>query len=368
MIKLKRTIITLIISISSVGFIGCSKFQNNEVSEDMVIDTFIGTPFFAAAINEEGKLLTTAKFKDKVEKWSNLVSISGSGAHIVGLKSDGTVLAEGTQGFNRDEIKKWKDIIQINANQNYTVGLRKDGTIIYSGDNAFNYNDRVVDVSDFINIKKIYSSNQILAGLREDGTVKLIEVATNLTFGKLKKEELKEVESWTDITDISLGYGFIIGLKTDGTVVGVGNNKYGQLDIDQWNGIQKVITSGESTIGLKTDGTVVATGRNDSGKCDVEHLTNIENIFSTPNSSNTFIDKDGNIDTVGLNSEMALFKKYRLYEGEKENWSNIKDIVYGQDFVVGLRENGEATLIYIDDSSEKEGIEEVNDWVNIRID
>jgi len=60
-----------------------------------------------------------------------------------------------------------------------------------------------------------------------------------------------------------------VGLKSDGTVVAVGDNNYGQLNVSTWTDIEQVAAGYRHTVGLKSDGTVVAVGLNNHGQCDV---------------------------------------------------------------------------------------------------
>jgi alpha-tubulin suppressor-like RCC1 family protein len=60
-----------------------------------------------------------------------------------------------------------------------------------------------------------------------------------------------------------------VGLKSDGTVVAVGRNNYGQCNVGGWTDIIQVAAGEMDTVGLKSDGTVVAVGRNDQGQCNV---------------------------------------------------------------------------------------------------
>ena len=59
-----------------------------------------------------------------------------------------------------------------------------------------------------------------------------------------------------------------VGLRSDGTVVAVGNNDYGECDVDSWTDIVAV-AAGFHTVGLRSDRTVVATGDNEYGQCNV---------------------------------------------------------------------------------------------------
>ena len=48
------------------------------------------------------------------------------------------------------------------------------------------------------------------------------------------------------------GWGHTVGLKSDGTVVAVGDNRYGQCDIDDWTSIIQGGAGVEHSVGLKS--------------------------------------------------------------------------------------------------------------------
>ena len=75
---------------------------------------------------------------------------------------------------------------------------------------------------------------------------------------------------------IAADWDHTVGLKADGTVVAVGDNKSGQCDVSRWRDIVAVAADGYHTVGLKADGTVVAVGYNDDGQCDVSRWKNIK--------------------------------------------------------------------------------------------
>ena len=74
---------------------------------------------------------------------------------------------------------------------------------------------------------------------------------------------------------ISAGLEHSVGVKSDGTVVAVGKNDYGQCDVSGWTDILAVSAGSNHTVGLKADGTVVAVGDNDDGQRDVSDWTDI---------------------------------------------------------------------------------------------
>lgn len=69
---------------------------------------------------------------------------------------------------------------------------------------------------------------------------------------------------------VAAGGYHTVGLKTDGTVVAVGNNISVQCNVGGWAGIIEIAAGNFHTVGLKSDGTVVAAGSNYQGQCDVD--------------------------------------------------------------------------------------------------
>lgn len=51
---------------------------------------------------------------------------------------------------------------------------------------------------------------------------------------------------------------------------------YGQNNVTAFTGIVEIVANGYQSIGLKSDGTVVAVGNNGYGQCDVSDWTDIK--------------------------------------------------------------------------------------------
>ena len=77
---------------------------------------------------------------------------------------------------------------------------------------------------------------------------------------------------------VSAGEEHTVGLKSDGTVVAVGNNVYDSLNVDGWTDIVQVAADLEYTLGLKSDGTVMAVGQNDHGQLNISGWTDIVQV------------------------------------------------------------------------------------------
>src|SRR3954467_2232298 len=102
------------------------------------------------------------------------------------------------------------------------------------------------------------------------------------------KEVALKVKRWPKDT-IAAGRRHTIGLKSDGSVIAVGDNKNGQCNVSGWLDIVAVAagnvhmatnTGSAHTIGLRSDGTVAAVGWNKHGQCDVNDWCDIEVVAS----------------------------------------------------------------------------------------
>lgn len=101
----------------------------------------------------------------------------------------------------------------------------------------------------------------------------LILKEVNMNYISRKKEMLK-VKRWPKDT-IAAGRGHTVALKSDGKVMVVGWNEYGQCNVSNWRDIVAIAAGCAHTVGLKLDGTMVAIGDNTYGQCDVGSWRNI---------------------------------------------------------------------------------------------
>ena len=261
--------------------------------------------FYTAAIREDGTaMVKTDQAMIDVSGWTDLISISVGRAHIVGLKSDGTVVAAGSNKNYECEVSEWTDIVAVEAGEGVTVGLKSDGTVVVAGDeylfgdrglqhvkdavaiscgstNVLLYvrkdgtlgygvgdslisSDLYKETKDWTNVIQVASRGAVFAVLFGDGTVK--------TFSYMFDPDTTE---WTDIVQIAVGHSHVVGLKSDGTVVATGGNLAGQCEISDWTDIVMVSAGNDRTIGVKSDGTVVTVGHNRGGENDLSGWENI---------------------------------------------------------------------------------------------
>lgn len=158
-------------------------------------------------------------------------AICASGNQFFILHDDGTV--SGRDWESNPLVEEWNDIVQIACGDTFVAGLKSDGTVVVDGSCVF----------------PALTGVTVLKG---DGT-----------FGKI--DELFEVSNWKGIISISAGSHHLVGLKSDGTVVAVGLNYYGQCDTFEerlWTDIVRIEASGNMTVGFASDGSVVIAGKN----------------------------------------------------------------------------------------------------------
>ena len=162
---------------------------------------------------------------------------------------------------------------------------------------------------------------------------------------------LVDVTEWSDIIAVSEGNDFSVGLREDGTVVAVGENKLGQCNVSRWNNIKAISAGGFHTVGLKNNGTVVATGTNDSGQCDVSDWTDIVAISA------------GSAHTIGLKSDGTVVAAGMNINGQcnVSGWTDIIAVACGGWHTIGLKSDG--TVVAVGENDD--GQCNVSDWTDI---
>jgi len=190
--------------------------------------------------------------------------------------------------------------------------------------------------------------------LLDDG--KYIEAIAELRkLGDYKdaQAKLEQIRDMKRIIDISVGEEHTVCLKSDGTVIAIGYNYYGQCNVSAWTDIVAISASEYITVGLKSDGTVVATGENYYGQCDVNDWENIVAISASPNY--TFgLRSDGTVVTTGENKSYNS----RLNIG---GWTDIVAISASQVHTVGLKSDG--TVVAVGSNTDNKC--DVSDWTDI---
>lgn len=188
----------------------------------------------------------------------------------------------------------------------------------------------------------IIAAKERTVGLKSDGTV--IAVGNN-SVGQC------DVSTWSDIIKIACIDNVTYGLKWDGTVIATGDIK-NIGSVLKWENIVDISADTDHIIGLKSDGTVVADGGDLSGECNVSNWTNITKIY-TSYAQSAGIRADGTVVTAGS-------KSYGNFD--TSTWSNIESIALNSNKIVGLKSDG--TVVFKSNSEYDKY--DVSNWVGIK--
>lgn len=175
---------------------------------------------------------------------------------------------------------------------------------------------------------------QLVGGMREgyaalkgDGTVVSIGIVNSVW------EQEAVVEDWTDIVQIVAAYGYIYGLKRDGTVcVHVQGDYLSKINLEKrlagWTDIVQ-ITGGRELFALKEDGTVLATAN------DFYSYKQWEKIVAIAASRYALVGirEDGTL--VAECMDQSGFK-----EGELSGWDEVEQIAVCDDYCIAVRKDG----------------------------
>lgn len=218
-----------------------------------------GGAVFYATLDQNGHVDTHGDWEIySAPDWPRVEKLSvGYYRFMLGIKSDGTVVANGNDSWHNLEVDDWTDIIETACGDMHSVGLKSDGTVVACGRDYYGQVSHAMEWTDIIQIDAGVS---LTVGLKSDGTV--------VAEGENSHGEC-ETGFMTDVTQISCGASHVVALKSDGTVVACGLNDDGQCNVESWTDIVAIYAGAYHTVGLKSDGTLVACGANSYGECNV---------------------------------------------------------------------------------------------------
>jgi len=183
-------------------------------------------------------------------------------------------------------------------------------------------------------------------GLRADGT------AVGIGRNDFRQ---RAVGGWTNLKEISAGTRHTVGLRNDGTLLTCGQNKFGECRVSHWRNVTYVVAGNACTFGIKKDGRVLAAGDNRNGDLQVSHLENVVDIAYAGQERILALLQNGTVARVGRENHMR--KNFSQFK-------NIRQISAAPDYFAALFEDGTVRLLayFWQDS----GVEAVtHDWRDI---
>lgn len=237
---------------------------------------------------------------------------------------------------------------KIATGDSIVLGLKDNGKVVAVADDE-KYQEDVTEYveNEWEDIVKICSGFYSAVGLKTDGTIVGVRFGHNnvIVPGKTytylyDRLKLSNPDDWKDIVDISVSNDgkIISGVKKDGTVVVcVGSGPIVDLnEAKKWKDIKMVAVSDEHAVGLKADGTVVATGDNFQNECAVDGWTDIIEVYAE-NDYTVGLKADGTLLVTGAAIDKKALKK----------WKNIVDLATNYRSIIGLKSDG--TVVVVDE-------------------
>ncbi len=184
----------------------------------------------------------------EVQGWTDIAAVAVGAGHIIGLKTNGTVVSAGDNAMGQCNVNAWTDVVAIAAAGNHSVGLMSDGTVVATGDNAMGQ----CNITDWSGVTAIAAGADQTAALLSDGTA----VSTK-----------NDVSAWSDIVSIAAGGTATYGVTGSGTVVCVPQDAAAATITDA----ESIVAGAAHAVVLKTDGSVAAFGSDSDFQCGVSN-------------------------------------------------------------------------------------------------
>ncbi|SJZ42421.1 helix-turn-helix domain-containing protein [Anaerorhabdus furcosa] len=218
--------------------------------------------------------------------FTDLVKISAYKDSVVGLKSDGTLVAAGSNTNGQLDIKKIEKAVDVSLGAKHTAVALEDGKVTCVGDNS----QGACNVDAWENIVDVEAGNGFTIGIDSTGNVKVAGSVTNSS----SMESIKSVKSVSigtnevaflntsqtvttvsytgatatnvstlkNITQVAVGNGFVAGLGSDGKVQIVTTNEDLKKSVEAWTGIGVISAYNNTLVGFTTTGKMVGAGDN----------------------------------------------------------------------------------------------------------
>ena len=179
------------------------------------------------------------------------------------LKADGTVVGWGDNTAGQTDTSGWINVVAIAAGNDFTLALDSAGTVVGCGQNI---DGQISPPGSATNVVAIAAGGWFSLALRADGTVvgwgqNTSGQATGVpSSGDNSGQVIINGQSLSNVVAIAAGYEHGLALKADGTVVGWGDNTYGETNTTGLTNVVAIAAGAYNSLALEADGTVVGKG------------------------------------------------------------------------------------------------------------
>ena len=326
---------------------------------------------FVAGLKEDGTVTAVQDFandqREETSGWNDVAALTGTLYNLIALRRDGTVLVtEPTRSGNStlEEILSMTDAVQAVWQGDSLAVLCRDGSVRSTGYVEY-YRDETTETDGWQGITALASNDEIIAGIREDGTVVRTRFQGTILPDGLQEElgweaagdlaeQRKEqtpdlISGWKNVKELSLYSDHAAALFSDGTAAAAGFPEDqstvdyrtgltldGSCEVNGWSNLKQVIALHGETIGLKNDGTLLTTAEMPE---EWSGYTDVESIWTG---------------SLGWAAAAIRFDGTVVYlrEGDDSSgqnnisgWTDMEQLSLGRRFTVGLRADGTVTAV-----------------------
>ncbi len=174
-------------------------------------------------LKSDGTVVCTNTYYEFSEEPRNVVDIDSSGYLFACLKDDGSVLVKGVQVADEleEKVAQLHDAVQVTTGIFFVAARKNDGTVA-----VCTMGDAHVElfspVNEWKNLIDIQAKGLTLIGLTKDGDVLVVGREDDPGVGGYTAQVKQELRSWSQIVRIKSYYNYVLGWKSDGTIVAAG--------------------------------------------------------------------------------------------------------------------------------------------------
>lgn len=226
-----------------------------------------GTIHLASGYNGqdgEGMLPSDISWQD----WTGVVQVAVGSDHFVCLTEDGTVLGAGGNGAGQLNCVGLMGVRWIAAISGGTACVMDNGTVQLFG----TFSNAQGALLEQTQVSMIDVSDSYAVVLCMNGTAKAFPLSGDTA------DDVDGIEAWSDLKEVSAGFGYVLGLKHDGTVLYAGPTDSYMAACGAWTNVIALSAGNGYALALRVDGTVLSAGNTSLVFTDTSDWQNIIDV------------------------------------------------------------------------------------------
>ena len=250
--------------------------------------------YHTVGLKTDGTVIAAGSNSDgqcNVTSWRDIQAIDCGAYHTVGLKTDGTVIAAGRNASGQCNVSEWQDIVAVACTDYDTIGLKRDGTVVATGYHDYSALSGWSDVvsigggsysavavtgrGQLLSSHPSARSESIRSAVAADAStgyaVCLLENGTVEGTASVLSESTADDSAllpWEEVVSVSASSTGILGIDTEGKILSFWFRERDSIDFSNVAGAVAVAAGGTHSAVLLKDGSVIARGSSEYGECD----------------------------------------------------------------------------------------------------